>query len=116
MGVNFKTIDLNYLLELSNGDKQFVTDMLDCFREDVPNYGEKIRETFHANNVDEFKYYVHKLRSPFAFLGVHKGLEILEVLEDAKTIETPEVKALCCDLEKMTQEALSEVLVAIQLA
>lgn len=112
MAVDFKIIDLDYLLELSNGDKQFVLDMLSCFQEDVPQYIAKIEEMLTSNNATEFKYYVHKLRSPFAFMGIHKGLEILEVLEDSSMIESKETRTLFSEINSLASDALSEVKVA----
>lgn len=71
-----------YLQKLSNGDEQFVNDMLMMFLEQVPIELENISESIQHEDWPALAQQVHKLKYPYASLGRKDLRDLLQELEN----------------------------------
>lgn len=75
-------LDLSYLQSLSRGNSEFERHMLNIFMEDVPPQMQELRRAVALANAQEASDVSHKLKSSFKMLGIGKGAELLQEIED----------------------------------
>ena len=64
------TINLSYLMDLSNGDVHFVMAILEAFLSEVPASLQDLELLVKQNNWDQVSKLAHKLKPNFAMLGL----------------------------------------------
>lgn len=76
-----KTTNLNYLIGLSKGDKNFVRKMITVFLEENPKELSSLEIGIKEENYDFIKCSAHKLKSTIPFVGLDMliGSEITEI-------------------------------------
>ncbi len=84
-------IDLNYLIELSNGDHHFVETMIDAFLTEAPELLKKLNTAVLQENWEQVYQQVHKLKPSFGMMGM-KNLEGI-ALEIESFVRKPPVDA-----------------------
>jgi HPt (histidine-containing phosphotransfer) domain-containing protein len=72
---NVKITDLTYLLELSKGNRKFVTDMVKIFLEENPDEIRMLGEGISTKDFDLINASAHKLRSTVPFVGLNRYIE-----------------------------------------
>ncbi|MES2567773.1 MAG: Hpt domain-containing protein [Bacteroidota bacterium] len=70
-----KTTDLTYLLELSDGNKTFVKEMINLFLSENPEEIKLFEKGIAEKNYKSIKSVAHKLRSTIPFIGLDKVIE-----------------------------------------
>src|ERR1700752_4493122 len=70
-----KTINLDYLLELSKGNKPFVKEMIETFLEENPKEIASLEKAIRAQNFESIKQIAHLLLSSMPFVGLDKLIE-----------------------------------------
>lgn len=70
-----KTTDLTYLMELSDGNKTFVKEMIALFLSENPEEIKLLEKGISENNYKSIKSIAHKLRSTIPFIGLDKVIE-----------------------------------------
>jgi len=89
-----KVSNLDYLTELSKGNKKFIADMVGIFLEENPGEIALLEESIRNKNFDSIKAYAHKLKSSIPFVGINKIID-----KDIAEMEDLAVKRT--DLEKI---------------
>ncbi len=93
-------IDISYLKSLSEGNDEFVTEMLNIFAEDTPVLMQQMKVAVEKEDWKKVSQLAHKYRSPLALLGIKSIEEIMNTIEyNAKE------KTNLSELPKMFNEA-----------
>jgi HPt (histidine-containing phosphotransfer) domain-containing protein len=111
---NGKITDLTYLIELSKGNRKFVSDMVKIFLEENPDEIRMLGEGIRSKDFDLINASAHKLRSTVPFVGLNRFIEedITEIermaagrsesqLPGDKVSDNDRVTTAKVDLEKM---------------
>jgi CheY-like chemotaxis protein len=77
----FTYVDLSYLETVSEGDKAFMDDLLNIFREQVPVLSGKLQEHLDNGDIDKLAAVAHKAKSSVAMLGINELKTAMENLE-----------------------------------
>lgn len=77
-----KNYNLDYLNSISNGDQDFIKDMLETFISNVPDELAKIRQLVADGNWQKVGEDAHKFASSLLFLGLDKLKSIATQIEE----------------------------------
>lgn len=77
-----KVINLDYLKELSNGNTQFITKMINIFLIENPKDITQLEESIHEANFKAISSIAHKIKSSLPFVGLN-----ITIGEEISTIE-----------------------------
>ncbi|MCE3225887.1 MAG: Hpt protein [Bacteroidetes bacterium] len=112
---NQKITDLSYLVGLSKGNPQFVSEMIRIFLEENPKEVELLGIAIKEKNFQAIKASAHKLKSTTPFVGINKVIgqetaEVEKLATDKGGIERIEIlynkiKEVC---EKATEELTAQ--------
>ncbi len=84
------TVDLTFLNEISDGDQDFITDVLQTFLEEMPKDMNQLRTAIQTQDVTGIGKVAHKTKSTLQTLGLHELKDMAYSIEqDAKTTTTP---------------------------
>jgi HPt (histidine-containing phosphotransfer) domain-containing protein len=73
--------DLTYLKELSGGNEEFLKQIITIFLEDTPDMLNKIKDGISSGNLEQVRFYSHKLVSQLPMVGIN------DAVDDARTID-----------------------------
>jgi PAS domain S-box-containing protein len=79
-------VDLTYLKDLSEGDDDFVKEMITLYCENTKDSISIITKAFENEDTNLIKTEIHKMKSAFGLLGVIKGKSLIQKIE--KSIES----------------------------
>jgi HPt (histidine-containing phosphotransfer) domain-containing protein len=91
---HYEYLNLEILNEQSDGEPEFLIDIINTFLETVPANLEKLKAAAGSENKEEVKFYAHKLKGSFSFIGCGQLGETLAGIEDEKielTTHSPEM-------------------------
>lgn len=74
-------VDLSYLRDMSDGNEEFIKEMIKIFRADSPVLIEKMRDSFEKQDWDALSKVAHKFRSPAVMMGMKDVAKIAERVE-----------------------------------
>ena len=77
-----KLVNFDYLTELSDGDPDFVKEMVAMFLKNTPTALTSILGFNETNDMIQLKGVVHKLKSSLKVFGLKKALEKVEIIEE----------------------------------
>jgi len=107
-----KTVNLDYLTDLSKGNTKFVSEMIKIFLTENPEEMKSLEKGIEEGNFDAVKATAHKLRSTIPFVGLDKVIEKevaeVEALATEKT-NMAEIKVLFVKIKKACELACSEL-------
>jgi len=105
-----KTIDLNYLKEMSDNDVGFITDMVKSFINQAPKDMENIWFHFSNEEYDEVANIIHKIKPSITFMGIHELKDlVLEIEDNAKHKKIDPLKGQLEKFELVCQRAILEL-------
>ena len=79
---NYKFINVTYLLEVADGDKTMISDIVELFKIQVPEFVTVMKEHLEFENFVDFKRILHKAKSAYSVLGISIVTERLKFMED----------------------------------
>lgn len=82
-----KLIDLTYLDEISNGNKDFVYELIDMFLEQMPEYQEIMNELYSKKDWYNLGRAAHKAKSAVLMVGMNDLAAELKKLEEYAKVE-----------------------------
>ncbi len=68
-------------MELSDGSKEFIEDMINIFIEQVPEFSTNMNSFYSDNKWEELSKLAHKAKSSVAVMGMNKLADELKSLE-----------------------------------
>ncbi len=88
------TLDLTYLNQISEGDKEFINDILKTFLEEMPKDIEQIKNGLNNNNNTIIGKMAHKSKATLHLLGLEELKKLALNLEQTikKDINHPEIQ------------------------
>ncbi len=106
-----KLYNLDYLNEISSGDKNFVADMLHDFVEISPKTIIEIERLVNLGDWDNLYKVVHKLIPSFEFIGADSIKEDLRNLENlSKTKEnTEKIPKLIFNIKNFCSQVVADI-------
>ncbi|MGZ3864903.1 MAG: Hpt domain-containing protein [Bacteroidia bacterium] len=107
-----KITNLEYLTQLSKGNKTFVKEMIDIFLQENPVELKALEKEIADGNYAVIKATAHKLKSTFPFVGldriIEKDVEELESLAAVKG-DIYEIRKRFLKIEEMCEKACLEL-------
>lgn len=82
-------LNVEYLMDLTDGDQSFLVQILESYLTSIPENVQHLITSLNANNINNIRFYAHKLKGSFYFMGsqeVGKSFEEIEMncKDDAK--------------------------------
>ncbi len=77
----FKHMDMAYIHEISDGDNEFITDIIKSYLETTSPNVQQLSVAVQQNNVQDVLFLAHKLKGTFRFIGCNGIGDMLDVLE-----------------------------------
>ena len=104
-------IDITYLKSLSEGNDDFVNEMLNIFAEDTPLLIQQMKAAVEKEDWKKVSQLAHKYRSPLALLGIKSIEELMNKIEYSAKEKTnlPEIKNLFKEADILTVSVLESV-------
>jgi len=89
-----KEISLEYLNEFSEGEIDFVIEMIDVFIDNAPIFLSKIAESYKSNDWETLRYSAHKYSPQLAFFGLKTIIKEVDEIEEyaVKQIYSPDLQ------------------------
>lgn len=103
-------VNLSNLEAMTDGDKEFMQDMIDTYLHTVPEMISDLLNASKQNDLETAKSRAHKLKSSMGLMGMHSTLEVLDkielsVLQKEKTESIPDwVTIVVKDFEKSVED------------
>jgi len=106
-----KIVKLSALEELSGGDKDMIKELINIFIQKTPDIITDLKKAFHDENFDEMSSLAHNIKPTFNYVGVDRGYELAQRIEDFKNNPYPieELQKLIEELELLTAQATREM-------
>jgi signal transduction histidine kinase/CheY-like chemotaxis protein/HPt (histidine-containing phosphotransfer) domain-containing protein len=106
-----KHINLEYLKQLSEGDNEFIAEMIALFIEQTPGEIEKLEIYLLRKDWDAMRLLSHKLRSSVSFAGIKELEELLLSTEDytENEIHLDQLPGLISQIRQICFKAISEL-------
>lgn len=94
-------LDLSYLYEISDDDREFVKDMIETIVKNTPDAVREIRDAEKKDNWQEVGRLVHKLKPSLLLLNIDSLSVHIKTLEDnaKKRINLPDAKTQLNEME-----------------
>lgn len=75
-------VNLDYLIESSLNDEDYVKMMIELYIKNTPNYLESISSLEKENNLEELKKVAHKFKASVSIIGIEKATVLIQELEN----------------------------------
>ena len=110
---NYQTVcNLNYLKELSNGNAEFVNEMIRLFLAEIPGEIQNLEKGIEEKDYDSIKQSAHKMKSTIPFVGLNFiiGNEVFEIEDLAnKKLDLEKIEFLFSGVKEMCTRATNEL-------
>lgn len=112
MELNLRTTNLDYVEEISGGDKDFKKELIEIFIKQIPEFLENMNKFLADNNFSELAKEAHTAKSSALIFRMEETGKLLKQIQlDAETNKTesiPEmIKTVQADLENASKELKS---------
>ncbi|OFX20801.1 MAG: hypothetical protein A2041_03920 [Bacteroidetes bacterium GWA2_31_9b] len=85
MKIDYKFINLSYLNEISNGNNNFILELIELLFEQLPEYQIKMNEYYSQKDWNNLGRIAHKAKSAIIMVGMEElALELKKLEENAK--------------------------------
>ena len=86
--------NLNTLREMSQGDKGFLTSIVETFIQNTPIYLEQIKTGFQSNDFNMVYRAAHQMKPSIDFFNIEKGKAVVRAIELEAKNENPNISNL----------------------
>ncbi len=76
-----KTVNLDYLKEMSGGDRELMLEMINIFITEVPEYINRLSNALNSRKWNELEKLAHKSKASALIMGIHKLADDLRKME-----------------------------------
>jgi|DewCreStandDraft_4_1066084.scaffolds.fasta_scaffold27619_2 CheY-like chemotaxis protein/HPt (histidine-containing phosphotransfer) domain-containing protein len=106
-----KEISLEYLNEFSEGEIDFVIEMIDVFLENAPVFLSKIDESYKTNDWETLRYSAHKYSPQLAFFGLKTIIKEVDEIEEyaVKQIFSSNIQSKIDRIKKYSYMAIEKL-------
>ena len=108
---NEKICDLTYLKEISDGSREFETQMIITFNREIPKMIEEMQMCLEQKKWVQLKGIAHKMRPSIDFMGIVSLKNILKDVERfaGETIELDKLPAMLAEIKSTSEKAYVEL-------
>lgn len=108
-------VNLAALEELSGGDKNMIKELINMFIEKTPGIIKDLKKAFHDEKFEEMSNLAHNIKPTFNYVGVDRGFELTQRIEDFKNEPYPiiELQKLIEELEYLIDQVTKEMKVLL---
>lgn len=68
----YKYINLDYINDMASGDMGFIVEMINDYKEKMPQYITDLNKALAEANLEDIKFCAHKLSSSFMIMGARQ--------------------------------------------
>lgn len=98
-----ETPNLEYIKEISGGDKEFENEMISILKIEFPEEYMLLKKNFENKNFEEVALNIHKIKHKIGMLGMQKSFELATKLEqNIKNAITLQFDDLLLILDRIT--------------
>jgi PAS domain S-box-containing protein len=115
---NIKCVDLSYLRSHTKHNVSLMTQMIEVYLEQTPPIIIEMKKSLHDKDWNALACAVHKIIPSFSIIGIHKDFEIMamDIQKFAsKQQHLDEIRGLVLQIEKICQQAFTELEVELNL-
>lgn len=109
MGNTYKYINLFYLVDMSDNSADFIIEMIQILKKQVPEFESKLKNGLQNQNIVELKKIAHKTKSALGIMGIASLNDQLKYFEDANDISLKEFENFTQSFIFTCQEAIKEL-------
>jgi len=109
---NLKVCNLRYLNELSNGNQEFIKEIIQIFLIEMPKEIQSIEKSIHEKDYEAIRQATHKLKSTIPFVGLDLTIqEEVYKMEDLaeKRTDLDEIRILFQEVKNICGMATAEL-------
>lgn len=109
------TLDLSYLENMSGGDKSLMKEMIEIFKEQVPEFVTEMNSSLNNQDWKALASVAHKAKSSIAIIGLSDLIEELKIFE-TNVIQLNEIssfKGFILHFEKTCNQAITQLNIII---
>ncbi|OFX17946.1 MAG: hypothetical protein A2033_15325 [Bacteroidetes bacterium GWA2_31_9] len=107
----YKYINLSYLNEVADGNKDLIIELIEIFKSQIPEFNDLFNSYFASSNWYQIGLVAHKAKSSVAVIGMSKLADDLKILEtlskNSEKIDT--YQAYIDNFNESTKHAVSEL-------
>lgn len=106
-----KVLNLDYIIESSLRDTNFVISLLKMFNKKAPEFRVEVKELIEQKQYKSVRDLVHKFKSSVSILGARVIFDALQEIENLSEVDiaSPKLFQLLSHVEVLTFEAEKEV-------
>lgn len=114
MNLQYRLTDFSYLRKVAPPDSDLVEEMIELCIENVPEYGESIKNCYQNNDREGLRQAAHKMKSSVNYMGIDSLFKLLQDLE-AQAHEVASLEELklsidrICELSRVAVEELRQL-------
>lgn len=103
--------DLGYAIEMTDGDRKLIYDMIDIFINTMPGELQKMRSLAAGSDYQVLQKTMHKVKPNFHYMGIKEAEGVFDLLEKElnRVGETDQVVAKIDKLKQITQGAIRKL-------
>lgn len=79
--MKYEHLDLRYILEVADGDRDFLEQTLSGYLASIPDGMDKLMRAVATNDTDQASFQAHMLKGAFNFIGNTHLAEMLDIVE-----------------------------------
>lgn len=106
-----KLVSLSVLEELGDGDEAFITEMLQSFVVDVPDYLNDLKKASKDKDPERMTFFIHKVKSPFYLIGytqLEKEFSFADNFEDGRD-SLDKLISISEQVQTVSKEIIAEI-------
>jgi HPt (histidine-containing phosphotransfer) domain-containing protein len=109
--INKKIIDLSYLKQLSNGDNNFIKEMIEVFMVQTPEAMDNLQKHLLNNDWKMVRAVAHKIKPSMAFVGLNDIQKKMNTVEEYAETEThlDELPEMIEEIKVVIDRAMKEL-------
>ncbi len=77
-----KLVNLSYLKEISNGNEEFIAEMIDMLLMHLPEYQNSLQSLYEKKEYQRLGKLAHKIKSALIMIGMEKEAEEMKAFEE----------------------------------
>ncbi len=99
-------VNLDYLIESSLNDEEYVRMMIEMYIKNTPAYLESFHKHAKNNDFEELKKAAHKFKASVAIIGIEKAKVLIQALENASDKNQEKAMELISQIEEYCNESI----------
>lgn len=111
MGNEAKFTDLTYLESISGGDQDFINEIIDLFKNQMPESIDEMKNAYHNNDPVTIGEVAHKAKPSAIYIGnkaLENKLKTLQELKNTQKIDET-IESSIKEVEELSQKVIDEL-------